>query len=335
MEKKGSALAWGIAVIAVIGFVAALMWGMSLQRRAASLEANVEQAQERTQELKAQAERQVERQTVQIKELEEQLGNVEEQLATILTPPPMPDSPSIGDMMERIAAGEELPAPTEEAAGGGMREMLRMYEGEQGEQMATMGANMAVSMYYGELFEMLDMPAEAEERVRAILGDHLARQIMAGAEMLREQSSPEDSQARQAEMEAALRADLSEVLNETGMGIFDEYQAGFQERGVRQSLNMQIGMFAPNLSPDSRDVVVDVIAEEMLAGVHPETGMTMSGPEPAQQLGALDRSRERLSTVFDEREMASVDRFLEQQRSAIEMAISMMGGRSSEAESAE
>jgi hypothetical protein len=45
------------------------------------------------------------------------------------------------------------------------------------------------------------------------------------------------------------------------------------------------------------------------------------------QLDALDRSRQRLSTVLDEQQMTQVDGFIQQTRMGIEMFMNMMSSQ--------
>jgi hypothetical protein len=294
-----------------------------MKQQVAKLQSNVTEAQERAQELKRQAEGQVERQAEEIQQLEVQLDKLEETLAAVEAPALAPDAADL--LAGAVSTPGAAPAEGAGKQEGGFEQMLKMYEGEQGKEFAKVSANAAVTMYYNDLFAQLGLPPEAEQRVREILANHMAEQIQMGAQMMQRKASSDERKQYDKDMEASLRTSLSEVLNDTGMGIYDEYQEGFQDRVMRQSYDMQIGMFAPGLSQENREMVVDVLVEEMTASVEAGESPFVNQPEPGEQLDALERSRMRLSTVLDEQQMSEVDRFVEQQRNALEMFQGMMG----------
>lgn len=325
VDNKGSALAWVVAGVAIVAFLGALAWGLSMQERVAALSKQVTDTETRAQEFKQQAERQVTRQAEEIQQLETQLTRLEETVATVEGGQPAAPPAGLGELMAGAVANQEGAAPSGASTEGGMQQMLKMYEGEQGKKFAQVSANAAVNMYYGDLFEQLDLPPEAEQRVREILANHLAEQIQTGAQMMARTTTPAERKQYDEDMKTALRNDLAEVLNDTGLGIYDAYQEGFQERVMRQSYDMQLGMFAPGLAQENREVVVDVLVEELRSSAEAGESPFMNQPEPGDQLDALERSRMRLSTVLDDEQMKEVDRFIGQQRAALEMFQDMMG----------
>lgn len=323
MGKKGSGLAWAVAIVAVAGLVASLAWAFSLQRQVQQLTQNVAAAESQSEALQQQAGQQA----GQVEALEANVAKLERQLAKTTAAGTGTDGGAADEQGREPgeAGGPEEQSPEQEDQGG-MAQMMKMFEGEQGKKFAEMSAETAIPMYYGDLFDMLALPPDAEKKVREILRDHIVRQIQAGAAFAKGGGGAEAGEKLEKDMEAALREDLAKVLNENGLAIYDEYQENIEARVLKKSFDMQIGMFTSGLSEEDRAMVVDVMVEEVLgAGENLQGFGAMNNPNAMQAyLDAFERSRVRLGTVLDEQQMAQIDRFVQQQRASIEMFQGMM-----------
>ena len=323
MNKKGSGAAWAIAGLAVVALIGSLVWGFSLQQRVQALNQTATNSQQQAQTLKDQAGRQDE----QVRRLEETVGQLEQRLAA-LDSPGSSTTPAPGDAATPGGPAADSQKPAEEAAGG-MANIFKMFEGEQGKKFAEASADAAMAMQYSDLFTELALPPETEQKVRGIIRDYMVRAMQASAEFMKGGATPESAKKFEDDFEAEMRTALSKVLTNEGMAIFDEYEAGAPERMLRKSFEMQLGMFAPALTEENRTMVIDVMVEEMMAlEQEPGSLATMADSGAIQaQLNALDRSRQRLSTVLEEQQMTQVDGFIQQTRMGIEMFTQMMSSQ--------
>jgi len=320
MNKKGSGAAWAVAGLVIVALVGSLVWGFSLQRDVRSLIQTATDSQQQAQALKVQAESQDE----QVRRLEETVGQLEQRLAAVTT---QENATAPGGAAAPGEPAAESQKPAEDA--NPMANMFKMFEGEQGKKFAEASADAAMAMQYGDLFTELALPPETEQKVRGIIRDYMVRAMQASAEFMKGGADPKSAKKFEDDFEAEMRTELSKVLTNEGMAIFDEYEAGAPERMLRKSFEMQLGMFAPALTEENRTMVIDVMVEEMMAlKQEPGSLATMTDPNAmGAQLDALDRSRQRLSTVLDEQQMTQVDGFIQQTRMGIEMFTQMMSSQ--------
>ena len=177
-------------------------------------------------------------------------------------------------------------------------------------------AGMQVNMQYAMLLSDLKLPPDVEEKVRDILTESLADQIRFAVKAAKDgtlNSGPPEG-ARDKHMEK-LRGELSKVLNAEEMAVWEDYEANKESFMLQQSYDMQLATFAPSMSQDTRNVVKQVMAEEVLAA-HNEPAVGESSGVDAivnRQTAAFEQSLQRLSTQLTEDEYAQVERFLEQQ----------------------
>jgi hypothetical protein len=316
VNRKGSGAAWAVAGLAVVALIGSLVWGFSLQQRVQSINQAATDSQQQAQALKEQAGRQDE----QVRRLEETVGQLEQRLAAA-TAPENAATPGAGE------TPAEPRKPAEQA--NPMANMMKMFEGEQGKKFAEASADAAMAMQYGDLFTQLALPPETEQKVRGILRDYMVRAMQGSAEFMKGGADPKAAKKFEDDFDAEMRAELSKVLSNEGMAMFDEYETGSAERMLRKSFEMQLGMFAPSLNDENRTMVVDVMVEEMMAlEQEPGSLATMSDPGAIKgQLDALERSRQRLSTVLDEQQMTQIDGFIQQTRMGIEMFMQMMSSQ--------
>lgn len=206
---------------------------------------------------------------------------------------------------------------------------LRMMESDEAIESS---AKMQVNMQYGTLFADLNLPSEVENEVRAILADSLAEQLRVAVKAM-QGAKKEDIPASQSPdgITEALRAELSTVLNGEEMAVWEEYEANKSYYMLEQSYGMQLGMYAPSMSQETRDTVSQILAEEMVLSTEEHVSTGDSGVDAAMsmQTNAMDRSLERLSSALSEEEYVQVERFIQQQnesmRASQRMMQSMMG----------
>ena len=214
----------------------------------------------------------------------------------------------------------EAEKPKEDAENNPAAAFARMFGGEKGEEMAQFSARTAVEMQYVDFFTALGLPAEIEERAREIITDHMTALIRKGFGAAKEGGLGGPQQTGD-EIAAELRAGLAEVLNEEELAFWDEYEKTKEERVLKKSFGMQLGMFG--MSPESRELATGVLVEEFIAAKDrilqgaaaantPRAGIDM-------QLESLDRARERLAEELPEQQLAHFDRFVEQQRGTMRM----------------
>lgn len=330
MNKKGSGAAWAIAALAIVALIGCLVWAFNQQHRLLSLQVKIANSQQQVEILKTQALEQDE----QVRQLQETVGQLEQRLATAGTSADSAAAPA-GDAATAGAGAAESGKPAEQS--NPMANMMKMFEGEQGKKFAEASADAAMAMQYSDLFSQLALPPETEQKVRGILRDYMVRAMQASAEFMK--GNPDKASAKKFEdnIEAEMRTELAKVLTPEGMAIYDEYEEGAAEKMLRKSFEMQLGMFAPSLNDENKTMVIDVMVEEMM-GLDQEPGSLAAmtdGNAIGAQLEALDRSRQRLSTVLDEQQLSQVDGFIQQTRAGIEMFQQMMSGQNKPAEQQE
>ncbi|MCC6488706.1 MAG: hypothetical protein IT364_14505 [Candidatus Hydrogenedentes bacterium] len=193
-------------------------------------------------------------------------------------------------------------------------------------------AGMQVNMQYAMLLADLKLPADAEEEVRGILTEFLADQIRFAVKAAKDgtlNSGPPEG-ARDEQMEK-LRGELSKVLNAEEMAVWEDYEANKESFMLQQSYDMQLATFAPSISQETRNIVKQVLAEEVLAAYKEPAADGGTGIESivGKQTAAFEQSLERLSTQLTEEEYVQVERFIQQQiqqtRTSQEMMRSMWG----------
>ena len=201
---------------------------------------------------------------------------------------------------------------------------MRMFESEE-----ALGANakMQVNMQYGILLADLKLPSDVEDEVRAILADSLKEQLRTAMKAMQD-GTMKDFRANQTEeaFADALRAELSTVLNADEMVVWEDYEANKGYYMLEQSYDMQLGMYAPSMSRETRDTVKQVLAEEMTVASQDlmDGGESESNGAFDMQSDAMNRGLERLSTVLNEEEYAQVERFIEQQNESLRATQAMM-----------
>lgn len=233
------------------------------------------------------------------------------------------------DLSASQAADADASSESTDAAKSFEPPLVKMFKDDE---TIVASAGMQVNMQYAMLLADLKLPADAEEEVRGILTEFLADQIRFAVKAAKDgtlNSGPPEG-TREKRMEE-LRGELSKVLNAEEMAVWEDYEANKESFMLQQSYDMQLATFAPSISQDTRNVVKQVLAEEVLAA-HKEPAVDGgTGIEAIvnRQTAAFEQSLERLSTQLTEDEYAQVERFIQQQiqqtRTSQEMMRSMWG----------
>lgn len=192
----------------------------------------------------------------------------------------------------------------------------KMFGGVMTDEMAEQSAKMSAEMQYGDLIGELALDDARSNQVREIITRVLTEQT---------KSALDDTNAAQSNDGDRLRDELAQVLSAEELAEFDQYQAVLPEKMLRQQYAVQLGTYAAQLSEEDRTMMLDVLVEESLGM---QTDAFESREDPAavfqRQLAVFDNTAVRLADVFNEEQMVPIDRFLDQQRAAVEMVMRMM-----------
>jgi len=317
MDRSGKA--WGLSVVAFATTavsIGLLLWALNLRQRVDELQVEVAESAQ------------------QAKLLEQEVGMLAKQAEKSAGPAGAPAKPKASGALDTADAGEALLnalsqlVPEEDntnPARQAMQDFLEMFQGEDFKPTEASAASM-VDSEYADLFELLGLPEDAEERVRGILRDHTLHTMQNMPDILNivdmSELNEEDFVERTAEMleqqekaDADLRKQLSTVLSPTGMAIFEEYEATYDERYARKDFDMDLAMNATGMTGEVRSILLDVLVEEQLAQDAAELeDESVFIPYIQQKMLVLQNSRERLSKILNEQQLAEVDRFIERQR---------------------
>ncbi len=239
-------------------------------------------------------------------EAEQALAKREEDLAALQT-----------DQTQPVESGQE----------GKKKDVPPFMRMLQSDEAIEANAKMQVNMQYGILLADLKLPADVEEEVRAILAESLTDQLRTVMKAMQD-GTMKDLKANQSEeaMTEALRTKLSNVLNADEMAVWEDYEANKNYYVLEQSYDMQLGMYAPAMSRETRDTVKQVLAEEMIVAQQDQSkaGDSNANDWMTVQSEAMNRGLERLSTVLNEEEYTQVERFIEQQNESLRASQAMM-----------
>lgn len=277
----------------------------------------------------AETEKQLEGANKTIERLERRLAELEGESANEGGEEPAVAQPSFDKLARLFTKSAPKGAGEGEGAAGGkenfMSAMAGMFQGESGQKMADFSAGMAVDMAYKDLFANWNLPEDVEEQARQIIKDHMSEQIKASMEVFGSGFDKEKIDKLEEDGKNQLRQQLSGVLNAQELAQWEEYESTIEDHMLKQQFDMQLGMFAPGLTPENRAIVRDVLAEESLAGKDSAEGIDDIQASFETQSEALDRAYERLSQDgrLDEAQLAEFDRFMSSMEQQMEMARTM------------
>ncbi|HOZ45533.1 MAG TPA: hypothetical protein PLO37_11670 [Candidatus Hydrogenedentes bacterium] len=280
-------------------------------------------------------------------EAEARIAELEAKIAQIEAIPTAPETEATEEGTESNEAAEtppELPNPlldivkrmtdkaseTDADAGNPMAAIAKMYSGEQGKKLADYGAQMSLNMSYGDFFAQMQFPPDIENQVRAILAERLSDQITESMRQMDGSSSGKTMKEMKEESKNRLREELSTVLTAEELVQWEAYEATMDSHVLSRSYEMQLGMFAPGLSPENKELAAQVIADETLAA-RDAVDMSDLASTLASQEQVYARVREVLASQLGENEYAQVDRFLTQQEELQRAVLGMMPPQNREA----
>lgn len=312
MGKAGGWLSAGVLFVAAMG---AFMWGVGQKRLADDLNTRLAAANKNSALLEqnlAEMGARVDAATREVQDLEsrvEAMPQMDPGEAAAARPSETGQNNEAMEAMLR--AFQEQP----EAQGGGENPLAAMFSGEQGKNLARMSAQTTVPAMYGALFTELNLPAEAEAKVRDMLVDAIAEQVTQGMDAMNKKGDPEAMRQNMEARGQKLRAELATVLTADELAVFDEYEANKERRMLESGIEVQLTMFASGLTEENRTMFRDVIVEELTA-----QGQWVDNPDVyANPGGAIDRqmeafraARDRVAPVLDAGQAAHADAFVHQ-----------------------
>lgn len=322
MDAARTLIAWVLFLI--MALAAGFFWHQSAGRAAlindlrttvAGLEGQINQLKENTTALEA-----------QIMALQARRYGSDDDEATREMPSQPEEAPasfSLGDLLDSLKGENDQQA----VGGDALSAMMELFDSPQGDSMLEAGINMAMDMQFGDFLELF--PPDTMEAVRQILADF---SLKAAREGIGAFGSGRDFDAMAASMETSRGAMLEElraVIGDDGVAMYEQYEKELPARMLDQSLEMQLGMYARGLDPETRDLVRHTIVEELIA-LQPDdspripTSQTMQ-VELQMQDEAYGRALERLEPLLTDEEYNVVHRFVEQQQQMSSMVESMMG----------
>ncbi len=215
-----------------------------------------------------------------------------------------------GDAVNDAETGQDKAdeeAESEAPTGDGNARRARVVKAQMG-----MLANMA----YGQLFDELSLPKDVEDEVRGLIAEALGEQNIAAAEAMESgDKTAKEMQQLEDEAEARLRNALSQVLNAEELAAWDEYEEYADQYLFENLLEGQLTMLASGLTPESRQTVGTVFAEELVVYLdefgHSDEPYTLDNFNAAQ-LRALQHGLERLVGVLDEEQYGAAEGFVQQ-----------------------
>lgn len=188
-------------------------------------------------------------------------------------------------------------------------------------QMAEMQANVR----YGEFVDSLQLDDADREAVRDVVANVFAERV----EVSRQRASGVRTTANLEEIATAdyLREQLISVLNDSQLDLFDQYEAGFQQRQQRNTFAQELARYAPALSESDRQTVLDVVLKHLggniREGLNPQANAVT---ETQRQLAVLTAARMELRQQLGEDQMMEAEKFLSRIQSGMVQSQTMNEG---------
>ncbi len=268
----------------------------------------------------------------------DEMASLEDELEPVVEPEDELADESVMDMNELFAEMMKTGGAEGDEGGGFGGAFSKMFEGESGQAMAEFSARMVTDMQYSDFFEEVALDPDVEQQVRDIILAHMTDRMSKAYEMMGDMGKEGFDPTAIEEMGEAdtevLRAEVAEVLTPSQLSVWDEYQDTMEERMLAKSFEMQLGVFAPGLTPESRQIALDIMVDEtLLAKEAREQSADASGGMQAeidQQRQVMANARDRLVEYLDEAQLAHFDRFIEQQENQLKLAEQMFGAMTQE-----
>ncbi len=237
--------------------------------------------------------------------------------------------PSALEVLAQLGAGAGAPGAPGAGEGEEDRNPLaalgEMLQGEGMEQMMENSVLAQVSMMYGDFLRSDALSPEKREALRELLNAYAKAQMRDGLDAFTGKADWEEVQAYQQEAQAQRDAEIAALLSPTELEAWEDYQAELPRRMMSQSMDMQLGMFAPGLDADARALARDVIVEEVLMAEEADPSTTPAGAVQGMSQ-AMANARERLTGALGEEDLQQLDLFMQQMEQFAQIGQGMMGG---------
>jgi hypothetical protein len=245
---------------------------------------------------------------------------------------------SPADVLKTIMANAEDPGGEDDTSNMAAS-MAQIFEGERGEQMAAFGAEMNVNMQYGDFLKSLQLDPETYAGVKDTLKRFQQAQMKAGIAMMNGGLDPEKMREDMEAAKAAMESDIADLLGPDDYTAFQAYQEELPRKMLEKNLDMQMSMMGVQLGAETKEMLRNVMTEEMLPLQQAAPG-AMPPPDQAEaaltrQEQALDRILERMAPALGDAEYADVQAFIDQQRNMLQAASVMMRGMAEKTQEAD
>lgn len=316
-------LALGVAAIAIGALMQAKLEVARLQDALAEAERNTE------------AKRELTAARTRMSALEAELDRLRAEATprTAEAPTAMPQGapgdasgPSALEVLAQLGAGAGAPDAAEpgEAEANPLAALGDLLQGEGMEQAMETSVLAQVSMMYGDFLRGDALTPEKREALRELLNAHAKAQMRDGLDVFTGKAEWDEVQAYLQEAQAQRDAEIAALLSPTELEAWEAYEAELPQRMMTQSIDMQLGMFAPGLSSETRDRARDVIVEEMLMSREADPSTTIPGGVQAMSQ-AMANARERLAGEIGEEDLQQLDLFMQQMEQFAQIGEGMMG----------
>ena len=317
MSRVLLVLGWVVAICAIVGSGFFFQQNMTQAKRLNLFETEMATLRDEVVELrqvKMEAEKERDALEEEAEELREVVALAEENALNNTEAMAAEGGNPLEKMGEQIA--NMLGGESEDGEENSMaKAMQEMFSGEQGEQIAEMQSNMITEMGYSDFFADAQLPEDVEDSVRGMLKSHSKNMMQLGIKALQGDLSKEDREAMQEQFKAdeeVMHGEIKKLLTQEEYDLFEAYDGEKEARMVAKSYEMQMGMMAPQVTPESREIFVDVVMDELL-GVEGFGDDQFSEQNQGMPAGVFDGIRERMIGQVPEEQLEHINRFITQQ----------------------
>ena len=167
-------------------------------------------------------------------------------------------------------------------AGGLTKGLADMFKGEEGKKMLKMQSEMGARMMYGDFTKKLD-PATADT-VMALLAERQGMMASAGIEAMNA-ADPKAAQAKIREQKAEFDKKLTATIGEAKMEELKTYERTVGDRMMFSQVESQFSAAGTPLTPEQRDGVLGLMAQERLKT--PRSALEQGNSDPTEGMRAL------------------------------------------------
>ena len=172
-------------------------------------------------------------------------------------------------------------------------------------------AEMRAQMRYGQYLDALDTTAER----KAEIGSLITTVFLTRNQASRNRTSGVVSPVSLEELSspAYLRDKVAELLSDSELRVFDEYEANFQDSVLRSSFTRQLARVSEGLTETNQEIVLEILMRHMGAGQEQVSRSNRDAVDESQrQMQALMDARMELSQLLSDSQMQEAEKFLGQ-----------------------